>query len=384
MTRMRWGLAAAGALAAVALLAAACGGNGEDGDDACDGETVCVGGDQTVINNDRLDELEGLESSRAGNTLQSVIDRDELKCGVTDSLPGFGFKDPDSVYSGFDIEFCRAIAAAVLGDAEKVQYVPTSAQARFELLATGEVDVLVRVTTITAQRDVGRKVDFAQTTFYDGQGFAVHADSGIRTADDMAGTTICVAAGTTTEQNLDDFFNERGLSYTPLPGEWPDPQDQFVARRCDVLTSDKSGLAARIAALPNPEDYRILPLTISREPLAPGVRDGDTEWKDVVNWVIYGLINAELLGVSRDNVGAMAADPPNTAIARLLGVPFGDAGVTDLGFGVDAQFIQRALMAVGNYGDIYARTIEPLGITRAGTLNALYTEGGILYAPPYR
>ena len=353
MTRMRWGLAAAAALAALALLAGACGGDGENGDD--------------------------------GGTLQTVLDRGELKCGVTDSLPGFGFKDEASVYSGFDIEFCRAIAAAVLGDAEKVQYVPTSAQARFELLATGEVDVLVRVTTITAQRDVGRKVDFAQTTFYDGQGFAVHADSGIRTAEDMAGATICVAAGTTTEQNLDDFFNKRGLPYTSLPGEWPDPQDQFVARRCDVLTSDKSGLAARISNLDNPDDYRILPLTISREPLAPGVRDGDTEWKDVVNWVVYGLINAELLGVSRDNAAAMAAEPPNTAVARLLGVPFQDGGeIADLGFGVDARFIQRAIMAVGNYGEIYARTIEPLGITRAGTLNALYTEGGILYAPPYR
>ncbi len=352
MTRKRWALAAATAMAVIALLAAACGGdgNGEEG----------------------------------GGTLQTVLDRGELKCGVTDSLPGFGFKDPNSVYSGFDIEFCKAIAAAVLGDAEQVQYVPASSQARFELLASGEVDILVRVTTITAQRDVSRGVDFAQTTFYDGQGFVVHADSDIRTAEDMAGTTICVAAGTTTEQNLDDFFNARGLAYTPLQGDWPDPQDQFLERRCDVLTSDKSGLAARISALPNPEDYRFLPLTISKEPLAPGVRDGDTRWKDVVNWVVYGLINAEELGVTRDNVAAMAADPPNAAVARLLGEPFKGSEVADLGFGVDAQFIQRALMAVGNYGDIYARTIEQLGITRAGTLNALYTEGGILYAPPYR
>ena len=358
MTRKRWGLAVAAALAAVALLAAACGGddgNGEESDD--------------------------------GGTLQAVLDRGALRCGVTDTLPGFGFANPDGTFSGFDIEFCRAIAAAVsnpAGDAVRVEFVPASAQARFELLGTGQVDVLVRVTTITAERDVGREVDFAQTTFYDGQGFAVHADSGIRTAEDMAGATICVAAGTTTEQNLDDFFTERGLPYTPLQGEWPDPQDQFVARRCDVLTSDKSGLAARISRLENPDDYRILPLTISREPLAPGVQDGDTEWKDVVNWVVYGLINAELLGVTRDNVAVMAADPPNAAVARLLGAPFQESEVADLGFGVGPQFIRRAIMAVGNYGEIYARTIEPLGITRAGTLNALYTEGGILYAPPYR
>ena len=359
MARTRWGLALA-ALAAVALLAAACGDDGDDG-----------GGERDD-----------------GGTLRAVMDRGALRCGVTDTLPGFGFAKPDGTFSGFDIEFCRAIAAAVSNPAEdaevRVVFVPATAQARFGLLSTGEVDVLVRVTTITAQRDADRAVDFAQTTFYDGQGFVVHADSDIRTAEDMAGTTICVAAGTTTEQNLDDFFSERGMPYTPLQGEWPDPQDQFLERRCDVLTSDKSGLAARIAALGNPEDYRILPLTISREPLAPGVRDGDTEWKDVVNWVVYGLINAELLGVTRDNVEVMAAAPPNAAVARLLGAPFQGNEAADLGFGVDPQFIRRAIKAVGNYGEIYARTIEPLGITRAGTLNALYTEGGILYAPPYR
>ena len=355
MTHGRWALAAA--LAAIALLAAACGGDGDAGDG---------------------------EDGDGGGALRAVMDRGELRCGVTDTLPGFGFRDPDGVYSGFDIEFCKAIAAAVLGDAGRVDYVPASAQARFELLASGQVDLLVRVTTITAQRDAGRAVDFAQTTFYDGQGFAVHADAGIRTAEDMADKTICVAAGTTTEQNLDDFFSERGLPYTTLSGEWPEPQDQFVARRCDVLTSDKSGLAARISRLENPSQYRILPLTISREPLAPGVNDGDTAWKDVVNWVVYGLINAELLGVTRDNVAALAEDPPNAAIARLLGASWMEAEVADLGFGVDPRFIRRAIAATGNYGEIYERTVEQLGISRAGTLNALYTDGGILYAPPYR
>ena len=356
MTHGRWALAAA--LAAITLLVAACGGDGNGGE------------------------------ADDGGTLRAVVDRGELRCGVTDTLPGFGVANPDGTFSGFDIEFCKAIAAAVSNPAGdevvRVRYVPASAQARFELLATGAVDVLVRVTTITAQRDADRGVDFAQTTFYDGQGFAVHADSGIRTAEDMAGKTICVAAGTTTEQNLDDFFSERELPYTTLSGEWPEPQDQFVARRCDVLTSDKSGLAARISKLENPSQYRILPLTISREPLAPGVRDGDSEWKDVVNWVVYGLINAELLGVSRDNVAAMAGNPPSAAIARLLGASWKDAEVADLGFGVDPEFIRRAIAATGNYGEIYERTVERLGITRAGTLNALYTDGGILYAPPYR
>ena len=319
-----------------------------------------------------------------GGTRDAIRDRGRLKCGVTDTLPGFGFRDADGNYSGFDTEFCRAIAAAVVGDASDVEFVPASAQTRFELLASGEVDVLVRVTTITAERDAGRAVDFAQTTFYDGQGFLVHDDSAIRAAPDMEGATVCVTSGTTTEQNLDDFFNERGMSYTPLGGEGSEPQDAFLARRCDVYTGDKSGLAARVAVLPNPEQYRLLPSTISKEPLAPGVRDGDSEWKDVVNWVVYGLINAEELGVTRANVGAMAANPPSAAVARRLGAPFGEGEVADLGFGADPQFVRRAIAAAGNYGEIYERTVEAVGIAREGTLNALYRDGGILYAPPYR
>ena len=347
--RAAW-LAIGGILAA---LAAACGGGADDGEDA-------------------------------GGTLETIRERGRLLCGVTDTLPGFGFREADGGYSGFDVEFCRAIAAAVLGDASDAEFVPASSQTRFELLAAGEVDVLVRVTTITAERDAGRAVDFAQTTFYDGQGFVVHGDSGIRDASDMEGATVCVTSGTTTEQNLDDFFNEQGMSYTPLGGEGSEPQDAFVARRCDVYTGDKSGLAARIAVLPNPEQYRFLPSTISKEPLAPGVRDGDSEWKDVVNWVVYGLINAEELGVTRANVEAMAADPPSAAVARLLGSPFAGGEVADLGFGADPQFVRRAIAAAGHYGEIYERTVGAIGIAREGTLNALYRDGGILYAPPYR
>ena len=319
-----------------------------------------------------------------GGALEAIRERGRLLCGVTDTLPGFGFREADGGYSGFDAEFCRAIAAAVLGDASDAEFVAASAQTRFELLASGAVDVLVRVTTITAERDAGRGVDFAQTTFYDGQGFAVHADSAIRDDAGMDGATVCVTSGTTTEQNLDDFFNERGMGYTPLGGEGSEPQDAFVARRCDVYTGDKSGLAARIAVLPNPEQYRLLPSTISKEPLAPGVRDNDSEWKDVVNWVVYGLINAEELGVTQANVEAMAADPPSAAVARLLGAPFRGGEVADLGFGADPQFVRRAIAAAGNYGEIYERTVGAIGIPREGTLNALYSDGGILYAPPYR
>ena len=209
------------------------------------------------------------DGDESDGALSAIRERGRLKCGVTDTLPGFGFREADGSYSGFDVEFCRAIAAAALGGADRVEFVPASAQTRFELLATGEVDLLSRVTTITAERDAGRGVDFAQTTFYDGQGFVVHDDSDIRAAEDMDGATVCVLSGTTTEQNLDDFFNERGMDYTPLGGEGSEPQDAFVARRCDVYTSDKSGLAARISVLPHPEQYRFLPLTISKEPLAP-------------------------------------------------------------------------------------------------------------------
>ena len=326
----------------------------------------------------------GGDGDESDGALSAIRERGRLKCGVTDTLPGFGFREADGSYSGFDVEFCRAIAAAALGGADRVEFVPASAQTRFELLATGEVDLLSRVTTITAERDAGRGVDFAQTTFYDGQGFVVHDDSDIRAAEDMDGATVCVLSGTTTEQNLDDFFNERGMDYTPLGGEDQENQDAFVAGRCDAWTADQSNLASRISVLDDPSQYRVMGEIISKEPLAPGVRDNDSKWKDVVNWVVYGLINAEELGVTQANVDAQAANPDSTAIARLLGAPFQGGEVANLGFGVDPQFIQRAIRAVGNYGDVYERTVAQVGIARAGTLNALYRDGGILYAPPYR
>ena len=349
--------AAAGAilLMLAALALAACGG-GEDGD--------------------------GGEGS--GGVLQDVLDRDRLRCGVKGSQVGFSYLEPDGHYSGFDIEFCRAIAAAVLDDYRKVEFVPTPSASRFELLSTGAIDVLIRTTTVTAGRDAGLDVDFAAVTFYTGQSFAVHADSGIEDASGLDGATVCVQSGTTTEQNLDDFFNEHGMSYAPLGGEDQENQEAFVAGRCDAWTADQSNLASRISVLDNPSQYRVLNEIISKEPLAPGVVDGDSEWKDVVNWVVYGMINAEELGVSQANVDAQAVSPGSTAIARLLGVPFEGGEVADLGFGVDPQFVQRAIRAVGNYGDVYERTVAQVGIARAGTLNALYRDGGILYAPPYR
>ena len=334
------------------------------------------------------------DGATVGDTLSIIDDRGSLKCGVKQTQPLFGFKGADGSVTGFDIEFCKAIAAAVLGDPNSVEYVDASdASTRFELLNDGEIDVLIRTTTITASRDRELGVDFAQTTFYTGQGFAVHADSGIQSSADMGGTTICVQSGTTTEQNLADHFTDLGLSYTPLGGGDQETQDAFVSGRCDVWTADQSNLASRIGVLDNASDFVILGELISKEPLAPGVRDYDSEWKDVVNWVVHGLISAEELGITQANVSSMAANPPNTTIARLLGVSYEGAAVSTLGFDrVDAQFIQRAIAAVGNYGEIYENTVGD-AVPRACSLNALASEdksgcpagtGGIQYALPYR
>ena len=351
MMRTWWGLAA---LAAIALLAAACGGGSGGGDDA-DGEV-----------------------------LRSVLDRGELRCGVKGSHPGFSILDSNNRFQGFDVEFCRAIAAAVLDDAEAVSFVQVPSATRFELLNTRQIDVLIRTTTVTAERDASLGLEFGPITFYTGQSFAVRADSGIESTADMDGITICVQSATTTEQNLSDHFNELGYDYRPLGGEDQENQDAFVAGRCDAWTGDQSNLLSRISQLGNADEFRVVDQLISKEPLAPFVIDSDRQWKDIVSWVVYGLINAEELGVTRGNAAALAADPPNAAVARLLGAPFKEGAVADHGFAIDPQFLRRALLATGNYGEIYERTVAPVGVPREGTLNALVRDGGVLYAPPYR
>ena len=325
------------------------------------------------------------------NTVQLVKDRGTLLCGVKQTQPLFGFREPDGSVVGFDVDFCKAIAAAMEVDLELVD--ASDASTRFELLANGNIDVLIRTTTITASRDRELGVDFAQTTFYTGQGFAVHADSGIESTSDMGGSTICVQSGTTTEQNLADHFTDLGLSYTPLGGSDQETQDAFLAGRCDVWTADQSNLASRIGVLENASEFVILGELISKEPLAPGVRDYDSEWKDIVNWVVHGMIAAEEMGITQANVAAMAANPPNTAVARLLGVSFEGGEVSTLGFdSVGAQFIQRAVATVGNYGEVYENNVGD-AVPRACSLNALASEdksncppgtGGIQYALPYR
>jgi len=324
---------------------------------------------------------------------RQVLARGELKCGVKHTQPLFGFPEADGTISGFDIEFCKAISAAVLGDGRKTQYIDASdASTRFELLVEEEIDVLIRTTTITASRDRELAVDFAQTTFYTGQGFAVRTDSGIDSTSDMGDAIICVYTGTRQEQSVADHFTDIGLEYDPQGGLGNSPIDAFFSGRCDVLTLDTSDLASLIALRDDAGDYKILSQIISKEPLAPAVREGDSEWLDIVNWVIHGLIRAEEIGVTRANVAQMTANPPNPEAARLLGVPFEGGLVATLGFDrIDPQFIQRAIRAVGNYGEIYARTVGDY-IPRACTLNDLVInnsgcpdgQGGIIYALPYR
>ena len=340
-------------------------------------------------------EDEGADGPLSWRTLQHVIDRDELWCGVKKTQPLFGYQEANGSVVGFDIEFCKAIAAAVLGDATKVKYVDASgASTRFEMLEDAEFDVLIRTTTATASRDRELGIDFAQPIFYDGQGFLVRKDSGFDATSDLAEATICVQPGTTREQNVADHFTDIGLTYEQARGlRNRNLREFFFASRCDVLTADVSDLAAVIAVRHDGGDYKILPQTISKEPLAPAVRDYDSEWKDVVNWVIHGLIAAEELGITQANVAQLAANPPNARVARLLGVSFWGDEIATLGFEtIGAQFIQRAVAAVGNYGEIYERTLGDW-IARTCALNALAIDdsvacppgqGGIMYALPYR
>jgi general L-amino acid transport system substrate-binding protein len=329
-----------------------------------------------------------------GNLLQEVQDRGTLRCGVNDAVPGFGFTGEGGEPEGFDIEFCRVVAAAVLGDSEAVEFTPLSAEQRFTALQSGEIDVLIRNTTNTASRDGTEGARFLHTTFYDAQGMMVPADSGVQSLEDLEGETICVLAGTTTELNLETVFQARGIQYEPLAFEETDPlQEAFIQERCGAWTSDKSQLAGIRSNWPEdqggPEALTILDETMSKEPLGPVVRDGDDDWADAVNWAVIATVAAEELDVSSDNVQEQlqSTDPE---VLRLLGQPApAELGGTpepfDAGLGLPADFAVQVVEQVGNYGEIYDRNVgadSPLELERG--LNALWTDGGLQYAPPYR
>ena len=332
----------------------------------------------------------GDDDDGGGGTLKAVQDRGNVIIGVKDSQPGLG-NLVNGVFQGQDVEFAHAIAAAIFGDRDAVEFVAATAGDRFELLGSGEIDVLIRTTTWTSGRDIGLASSFTTTTFYDGQGILAAAGSPFQSIQDLDGATICVTGGTTTEINLETQFNSAGINYTPLvfAGD-PEILEAFLAGRCNAWTADKSNLAGQRFAWPadegGPASVRILPETLSKEPLGPVVRDGDTAWFDLVQWVVFGTILAEELGITSANVAAMAANPPNADVAKLLGVGFDGGTVFDFGkgLGLEPTFMQDVISQVGNYGEIYAATAELVGLTRAGSLNALWTDGGLIFAPPVK
>jgi len=313
-----------------------------------------------------------------GGRLAQVIERDSLVCGTNEGLPGFGFLDENGENVGFDIDFCRAIAAAVLGDPTKVEFRPLDADGRQPAILSGEIDVLIRNTTWTVTRDATWGL-FAPTTFYDGQGMMVRAADGITTLEDLAGATICVQTGTTTELNLADVFNARGIDFTPQPfGDDTQTYDAYDEESCDAVTSDRSQLLAQRTALSNPDDHVILEEVMSKEPLGPVVPFGDDNWFNIVKWVVFALIEAEEQGVTQDNVAEMVSSD-NPVVARLLG------SEGDKGLGLSPDWVVDVITAVGNYGEIYDRNLgpgTPFELERGP--NALWTEGGLMYAMPYR
>ena len=318
----------------------------------------------------------------AAATLDDVKARGTLNCGVTTGLVGFAAPDANGNWDGFDVGICRAVAAAVLNDPTAVEFVPTTGKTRFTALASGEIDLLARNTTWTFSRDVDLKFEFVGVNYYDGQGFMIPKDMGVSSAKELDGATVCIQTGTTTELNLADFFRNNNISYEPVPIETnAEAQPLYLEGGCDVYTTDASGLAATRAAFENPGDHVVLPEIISKEPLGPLVRHGDNEWGDVNRWVLNALIAAEELGVTSANIDEMMSGTENPEINRLLGTE-GNLGEM---LGLDADWAARAIKAGGNYGELFEKHIgenTPVGLSRG--LNAQWTDGGLLYAPPFR
>ena len=319
----------------------------------------------------------------AGETLRTVQERGSVICAVNGQLPGFSFLDPQGEYTGFDVDFCRALSAAIFGNPDQAEFRPTDTQERFTVLQTGEVDVLIRNTTWSLIRDTDLGLNFAPTTIYDGQGIMVPNDSGLTSLADLNGGTICVQQGTTTELNLADVMASEGIEYTPAVFEDVNATyGAYAEGRCDAVTSDKSQLSSVArGVLPDPENHTILDVTLSKEPLGPAVRHGDDQWYDIVNWTIFATIAGEEYGLSSENLDATLADVENPEILRLVGRE-GELGAS---LGLDNEFAYNILSTVGNYGEIYDRNLgEGTNTFIPRGLNSLYTEGGLLYSPPFR
>lgn len=324
--------------------------------------------------------LAGAASAQA--TLEAVKARGELICGSNTGLTGFGAPDANGNWAGFDVDLCRALAAAIFGDASKVKFLPTTGETRFTALQSGEVDLLVRNSTWTFSRDSELALDFVAVNYYDGQGFMVKKDLGVSSAKELDGATVCIQTGTTTELNLADFFKQNNISYQPVTvADDSEAQRQYLAGACDAYTTDASGLAASRATMPDADTHVILPEIISKEPLGPVVRHGDNNWGDIVRWTYYSLLIAEEKGITKANVAEVAGSTADEEVKRLLGVS-GDMGAK---IGLPNDAFKNAIMATGNYGEIFAANIgEGTTINLARGLNALWTQGGLQYAPPFR
>nr|WP_246504859.1 amino acid ABC transporter substrate-binding protein [Microvirga antarctica] len=314
-------------------------------------------------------------------TLDAVKKRGKLICGVSQVSAGFAFPDSKGVMQGFDVDICRAMAAAIFGSGDKVEFLATNINTRFQVLQSGEIDVLSRQTTQTFSRDNSLGLDFGPTVFYDGQGMMVPKKLNIASAKDLDGAAICVLPGTTTLQNLSDFFRTNNKKFESVVFENTDEnRNAFFTGRCDATSTDRSDLASIRAVANNPADYVVLPETISKEPLAPVVRQGDSNWRDILNWTVYTLIAAEEKGITKENVDQqLKSEDPE--VQRMLGVS-GDFGKM---IGLDNKWSYNIIKSVGNYSEVFERSLgekTPLGLTRGP--NQLWTKGGLLYSPPFR
>ncbi len=354
----KWGLLGL----AAALTLAACGGGDAVGDGSAPGGGTAGG-------------------SGGGSRLQTVLSRGQLICGVDGGIPGFSFVDESGTFSGLDVDVCRAVAAALFGDANAVEFRRLDSTERFTALSGGEVDMLSRNTTWTISRDTSVGLEFAPTTFFDGQGMMVRVDSGIASLEDFGGKAVCVETGTTTELNLTDQMRSLGVDFEPVV--FQDADAAYAAYdegRCEGMTSDKSQLVARRSTLPNPDEHTLLEVTMSKEPLGPVTVNNDSDWFDVVKWVTYGLIQAEEFGITSANIADFAgSEDPN--IARFLG----EEGTLGSDMDLPNDFMYQVISQVGNYGEIYETNLgsdSQFNLERGQ--NALWTEGGLMYAPPFR
>ncbi len=315
-------------------------------------------------------------------TLDDVKAKGFVQCGVSTGVAGFAFTDDKGDWQGYDPSVCQAVAAAIFGDSTKVKYTPTTGKTRFTALRSGEIDMLARNTTWTFSRDTDLQLTFVGINYYDGQGFMVPKALGVKSAKELNGASVCIQTGTTTELNLADYFRINGMKYEPVPIETnEEARTNYIAGRCDVYTTDASGLAATRSTFEDPKAHLILPEIISKEPLGPLVRQGDDQWGDVVRWSLNAMILAEEYGVSSKNVDDQKANSNNPEVRRLLGVE-GDMGKM---MGVSTAWAYNIIKQVGNFGEVFERYIgkdTPLGLERG--LNAQYTQGGLVYSPPMR